>query len=359
MCLFVLSLYDEQVSIPPFVQYTSYREVLYLIDAAGMSPLGANPAIQNRITLSASRKGGIAHSLREAKWQIQLKRHDIASKIEERLAVLLLSNDERQLCCAVKNFTGHLSPWTPVDFYVFSVNNHLERKFAQTCDRTLGAGLVFLKLQEHWETPEAAEDPSLWTAPHFSEDYRRMGHWRLAFQMEFAAKLGYKYVLQMDDDSAFPHPVTIDLVKHMAAQNISMAARNIISGDDADVTRGLAELAKFFLVSEGMEPTTLFTECRPADIRGLFTKGIGGPQSEGYSTRYLIGNFMIISLDFWYQEHIQRFVKLVLRTGAHFRYRWNEQQVQALVWQMFLPPDNFHLFDFPYNHPVKPWVTCD
>ena len=335
------------------------RDCFTFIGVSGVSSLAADPDPNSRVTTSALRRSKIAHSLREAEWQIQMKQRNNAGKMEERLAVLLLSNDERQLCCAIKNFTGHLLPWNPVDIYVFSVDNHMERKFVHTCGKKFSVGLVFLKLHEHWETPEAAEDPSLWTAPHFSEDYRRMGHWRLAFQMDFAAKIGYKYILQMDDDSAFPDPVTFDLVKHMLAQNLSMAARNIISGDDADVTRGLAELAKFFLVSEGIEPTTLFSECKPADIRGLFTSGIGGPQSEGYSTRYLIGNFIVISLDFWYQEHVQRFVRLVLRTGAHFRYRWNEQQVQALVWQMFLPPDNFHLFDFPYNHPVKPWLICD
>ncbi|KAK9807176.1 hypothetical protein WJX73_004215 [Symbiochloris irregularis] len=58
-----------------------------------------------------------------------------------------------------------------------------------------------------WRTPENARNSSIWTAKRFKEAYRRMGHWRLTFQLDFATTLGYPYILQLDLDSYFPEPV--------------------------------------------------------------------------------------------------------------------------------------------------------
>ncbi len=325
--------------------------------ATGGGALSGEGTLQGRTRKIVSWKAGIDVSLREAERQLLL--HQSSDKREDKLAVLLLSNDADQLCCALGNFSGHLAPWTPIDFYVFSVENQMQDALKRCHLGINMTSVVFLRLHEHWETPEEAEDPSLWTAAtQFSANYRRMGHWRLAFQMEFVARLGYNFVLQLDDDSAFTQPVADNLVVMMKSKNLSMAARNIIPGDPSDVTQGIAELAKFFLVTERVQPTTLFTACQPKNISGLYTSGLGGSKDGGYSTRYLFGNFVIIAVDFWYQEDVQRFVRLVMRTGAHFRYRWNEQQVQSLIWQLFVPSDNFYMFDFPYEHPVKPWHTC-
>ena len=297
----------------------------------------------------------IAASLRMGRSHLARFDKDAKTDINETMAVLLLSNNAQQICCALKNFSGHLVPWTPVHFFVFSVENHLGSQVPDDC--RVGLHLAFMKLDAHLVTPQEAETPDLWSAPHFNEEYRRMGHWRLAFQMQFASRLGYRYILQLDDDSAFMAPLRFNLVQHMSKYNLRMAARNIIESDGPDVTRGLAELARFFLVSEDVRPTKLLSECIPANISGLYTHGLSSQGDGGYSTKYLFGNFVVISLEFWFQPTVQRFVKLVLRTGAHFRYRWNEQQVQSVVWQMFLSPEEFSLFDFPYDHPVKPW-TC-
>ena len=289
-------------------------------------------------------------SIEFARSQLLSGKSKIDSSTHDTLAVVLLSNNANQTCHALQNFVSQLLPWNPMDIFVFSLNNSLYTRHALDMPQL---NVIFMSLNEHWETPEQAGSRDLWTATRFGEDYRRMGHWRLAFQMEFAWKLGYKFVLQIDDDSALLQPIEYNLIQYMASQNLKMAARNIIAHDEPDVTQGLAELAKFFLVSEGLQPRSLFIECRPANMSGLYTSGVGGAQDGGYSTKYIYGNFVIISLDFWFQEEVQRLVKLVLNTGGHFRHRWNEQQVQSLVWQIFLAHHEFHLFDFPYEHPVK------
>ena len=295
----------------------------------------------------------------------EARTHNKMSNTEDKLAVMVLSQDPQQLCCALKNWSANVFASTPADVYVFSIDSSVEDTFYKTCELTISSfsNLAFMRLREHWETPDEAGDPSLWTDQGASANYRRMGHWRLTFQMEFVASLGYKYVLQVDDDSAFPDVLDFDLVHHLKAKDVWMAARTILPVDsDAvlEVTIGLPELARYFLVTEHMQPTILYEEdCDPPNITGLYTSGAGGVMG-GYSTRYLYGNFVIISLDFWFQEQVQRFVRLVLATGGHFRFRWNEQQVQSIIWQMFVPSDKFHAYTFDYVHDIstKSWHEC-
>ena len=300
-------------------------------------------------------KSGIEASLDKAETLLQSQN---ATDTSDKIAVLLLSRDARQLCCALRNFQDNLMEATPLHIYIFSQANQLQLDFQEQGCPLLTFHPYFLALDEHWVTPEEAENQSLWTS-WFNDEYRRMGHWRLVFQMEFAAKLGYQYVLQLDDDSDFLQPLKTNLLEFMKQNSLDMATREIIASDVQDVTLGLAELTKYFLVVEKIQPTLLFAEdCFPQDISGLYTAGLGGPQDGGYSTRFVYGNFVIISLDFWFQEPVQRFVRLVMRTGGHFRFRWNEQAVQSIVWQIFIPEKKMHVFDFPYQHPHKSWHDC-
>ena len=39
------------------------------------------------------------------------------------------------------------------------------------------------------------------------------------------------------------------------------------------------------------------------------------------------------------QPLVQTFLRLVLSTGDRFRYRWNEQAVEGMLWQIFVNPD--------------------
>jgi hypothetical protein len=50
------------------------------------------------------------------------------------------------------------------------------------------------------------------------------------------------------------------------------------------------------------------------------------------------------------EEQLQRFVNLVLQTGAHFRFRWNEQATLGMVWHTFVREGEYKEFDFPYRH---------
>lgn len=266
-----------------------------------------------------------------------------------RLAVCLLAGKgEENLCTALINFKDHLLVNNAVDIFVFSLDQQLEEKMQKACGPSVHQAtkenVFFLPLAVEWRTPVEAEDPSLWGGggpERFTDAYRRMGHWRLFFQFEFARQLGYKYVLQVDDDSVFSEPVP-NLVDFMSTRNITLAGRNLVKDLDF-VMMGLAELARYFIVTESFHPTQLFDHCSPKNIDGLTT--------ERWDREVIYGNLVVYNLDMWFQEPIQRFLRLVQRSGGHFRYRWNEQAVVGMIWQMFVKAQEFHLFDFGYNHP--------
>jgi hypothetical protein len=252
-----------------------------------------------------------------------------------------------------------LSEFTPSDFFVFSSNSTIAEEGLRLCDppTRLLAHVHFLPLDD-WVTPATAEGPEFWLARGFDEDYRRMGHWRLTSQFQFAYHLGYKYILQVDDDSWFTSRIMQNIVQLMETQNYTLAGR-ILNTDPVLVTTGLPELVKYFLVVEGHKPTQLLEHCSPKNVSGLYTSGMRGlfgtsnDIGGGWSRKVIYGNFVVVSTEFWYRPDVQRFVKLVVQTGGHFTFRWNEQGVMAMVWQMFTEPGQFHLFDFGYKHPSQ------
>ena len=170
--------------------------------------------------------------------------------------------------------------------------------------------------------------------------------------MGFAQRLNYPYLLQLDDDSYFTSPLRIDLLQFVRSRDLDLAARFTFS--DADfVTQGLPELTRYFLVTEKLAmPPALASNCNPPTIEGLYTAASFG-LAGGWSRKVLYGNFVIVSTAFWHRPDVQSFLQLVLKTGGHFRFRWNEQSTVGMIWQLFVEPHRFHVFDFPYEHSGK------
>lgn len=81
---------------------------------------------------------------------------------------------------------------------------------------------------------------------------------------------GYRYLLQTDDDAFLAEPLLSNLVELMESGSFQMAARDI-KFDDASVLWGLAELAKYFILTEVIYPSSLFSHCNPPDMTGLFS----------------------------------------------------------------------------------------
>ena len=178
------------------------------------------------------------------------------------------------------------------------------------------------------------------------------GHWRLTFQMSFAQRLGYSYLLQLDDDSYFTSPLETDLLHFARSRDLDLAARKAYS-DEVFVTQGLPELTRYFLVTEALDiPPALARNCNPPTVEGLYTNSSFSLEG-GWNRKVLFGNFVMLSTAFWHRADVQSYLKLILKTGGHFRFRWNEQAVLGMIWQLFVDAHRFHVFDFPYEHSGK------
>ena len=107
------------------------------------------------------------------------------------------------------------------------------------------------------------------------------------------------------------------------------------------VNKGLAELTRYYLLVNDIQPATLFENCDPPSLEGLFSGNATQDHREsitpdvsaavsgkGWNYVYLYGNCLLIDVQkLWFREDVQRYISLVVSSGGHFRFRWNEQSV--------------------------------
>lgn len=276
-------------------------------------------------------------------------------KSSDNAVFILTMRPAKMACDCMSLLSRNFISTNPADVFVFSVVEHEREKHVAALSECLDSLPKFhlVDMLKHskalgWVTPRNVRDRALWL-DEWSEDVRRMGHWRLMSQFQLARDLGYKYLLQVDDDSEFPSLIQENLFKTMRRDQLKIAGRGILP-DEYFVTRGLPELARYFLVTEQVEPSPLlFKHCAPPSLDGLFSS-VDGANDAGWDRTSFYGNFVIYSIDFINEPLVQRFINLVLQTGAHFRFRWNEQATLGMVWHMFVRKGEYRMFDFPYRH---------
>ncbi|EFJ49408.1 hypothetical protein VOLCADRAFT_104304 [Volvox carteri f. nagariensis] len=231
--------------------------------------------------------------------------------------------------------------------------------------------LVLPITEDSWRVPSSSSDDRFWHLKHlWNQDYRLMGTWRLTYMPAFARDMGHRYVMQLDDDSFIMSPVGFNIVELFDKQSYLLAARNIMK-DVPTVTWGLPELTRFYLVANKIVPTRLFEHCKPHDLSGLYTKlsiakghefpdeqtkdlnRLRLPKSGGWDMTILYGNCLMWSLDWWFKPEVNRFVQLCLASGGVVNYRWNEQAVISMMWQVFVKKEQFLMFNFTYLHSKK------
>jgi hypothetical protein len=186
-------------------------------------------------------------------------------------------------------------------------------------------------------------DESVWTTG-FTKDYRIMGKWRLTFPFLFSRLMGHRYMLFLDTDSTITGPVDGNLVELHDKTGFDVGFRNKVL--DPSIGQGLAELARYFIVSRGTKPTQLFDDCAPPNISGVHT----WDGTTGWRTTVMYGNFVLWSLDFWFTKSVQDFLNLALLTEDVVVHRWNEQQVMAMIRLLFVEPSREILYSFSYSH---------
>jgi hypothetical protein len=67
---------------------------------------------------------------------------------------------------------------------------------------------------------------------------------------------------------------------------------------------------------------------------------------------------LVIDVSLMMDPMVQRFVELVVSSQYHYRFRWNEQSVLGMVWQLFVPGEQIGTLPLTSRfHGRKGW-TC-
>jgi len=276
-----------------------------------------------------------------------LEKFDNNLPISDRLAIMILfsrglneknskmNNRLEYLRCALVKLQKNLMVHTPADVYLWGLNSTDNPIVIPSWLTAKDFPRVHvMEIPDNtWKIPCGLIPDSEWAVrKHFDLDYYLMGRWRLAFSLDFAKTMGYKYHLQFDDDAMLNTPVEYNLLPKFQEKNYQMGVFSDWIGEVASVTLGLPELTAYWLKIAHYSPKgTIFQNTKPGDISGL--------TSDGWNRMYHPGYFLILSIDFWYSTEVQNYLNTVFRSGRDVEGRWQEQAVMNMIRLIFIPKD--------------------
>ena len=76
--------------------------------------------------------------------------------------------------------------------------------------------------REAWFVSSLANDTSWVGRDAFDLDYYLTGRWRLTFSLDFAHQMGYKYHLQLNDDTIINNKIGYNFIDKMMTSGVSM-----------------------------------------------------------------------------------------------------------------------------------------
>ena len=164
--------------------------------------------------------------------------------------------------------------------------------------------------------------------------------------MEFAKQMGYEYVLHLDDDTLLVEPIQYSLLNRAKSDGAKLAMLKDSKGQGLRFVDGLAEFSKDWILKNSFE------------VHGELLRHFRGNPSEVshidpalWDSEYYAGYFAIVSLDFWFEKHVQSFLHAVLKSGKDIKHRWLEQGVLNMMRLIFVKKEEFLVLDdFKYLH---------
>ena len=181
----------------------------------------------------------------------------------------------------------------------------------------------------------------------FEIDYYLTGRWRLTFSLEFAKKMGYEYILNIDDDTILTESVQYSIYNRAKTDNLKLAVLKNSKSRNLRYIDGLVELTKDWLLK------------RKYDIKGDFlcqfgdniTKDISSLNVSHWNREYYAGYFTLISVEWWFDPDVQDYLHTVLRSGKDIKHRWLEQGVLNMMRLIFVSKEEFlPIDDIHYSH---------
>ncbi|PNH09566.1 putative mannosyltransferase KTR3 [Tetrabaena socialis] len=169
---------------------------------------------------------------------------------------------------------ANLLPWSgPADVLVFNEGDFGAQDVAGlSANRST---LFFVRLHPSvWHTPKHLNEADLPTwvdGLSLGIGYRHMMRWYSLFIFEYMERLGYEWLLRLDEDSMILSPISYNLFQFMERGGKEYGFR--LQQIEGEQSLGFPEAVAAHMVAEGLEPTFLFEDCDPPDMSGLNSRG--------------------------------------------------------------------------------------
>lgn len=218
----------------------------------------------------------------------------------------------------------------------------------------------------NFQTPDflpLEEIPTLW-AGEFGIGYRHMIRFYAVLLFDMLDRLGYDWLLRMDDNSFFHSKIDYDLFAFMESNDYEYGYRVDIC--DAGLgAAGFGDTVLAYLAAEDqIVPTFLGEHLRYASPKThvknlikilLMRMRIGKQYRIGPGIEYDVwgcyNNFFITKIAFWRRPDVRAFIRHFDRIGGIYKYRWGDAILQSAAVQIFLQKRKLHKFtDWTYEH---------
>lgn len=206
---------------------------------------------------------GSAHGAQHSIPQTRSARLLASAQPKSRLAYVLLGSGTRNdlLSSILNQLRDHLLPWTPGDVLFFHTGEYDKVTEQALITSVLPDAKILRIPEEAWTLPEGMHEedaPTWWYAdccpfPMHGIGYRHMCRWYSNGLFHYLHKLGYEWVLRLDEDSEVLSPATTNLVDWMEANGKQYGFR-LWDYDDTEVTWSLPEITAWYITAHELEP---------------------------------------------------------------------------------------------------------
>ena len=285
-----------------------------------------------------------------------LRRQGISvSSIADRLAVMFIFNyiiefpltsflhrRLNYLHCSMNLLHEYLqihSP-TPFDVYLWINADTIEHLPSWLLDSFPNLIIIPI-LSSTWKIPEEAGNPSNWVgASTFSIDWYLMCRWKMTYQLEFGSKVGYQYLLMLDDDTFIHHAHSTfpegNLVEYFRTHQIKHGVRRRRFRDDPYL-KGFWEFTQLWMLTRNFSKPigSLMENLEVVRHLGDHSTSLIPHQSRRWNSIVYQSNFMIWDLEEWWKNDLlQDYVQFVLHSGMDISQRWIEQ-VSLFIYYIY------------------------
>eukprot|EP01126_Amoeba_proteus_P054114 TRINITY_DN6632_c0_g1_i7.p1 TRINITY_DN6632_c0_g1~~TRINITY_DN6632_c0_g1_i7.p1 ORF type:complete len:284 (-),score=-1.32 TRINITY_DN6632_c0_g1_i7:110-961(-) len=187
-----------------------------------------------------------------------------------------------------------------------------------------------------WNDIPACLNEFKWEQKHFTIGYKQMIRFYSIVIYDLLPRLGYDYVMRMDDESLIHTEIKYNVFDRMRNENKTFGCRVI----SAECSEGLvANSVLRYLRDGGYEnEVKRFWDNR---LHSMFRERRAGCYNNWYVTK----------IAFWNQPEVRRLNEYIDVVGKSFTRRVNDICTGAAVMRAFLPDNGFLFFDdFAYEH---------